>query len=68
MALYSGRILVRKGLESDFDAEKLMPGEWALSTDKKIVRICVLAGVVIRMATYEAFEEDMERVEEILRS
>lgn len=66
MALYSGRILVRRGDEINYDPEKLMPGEWALSTDKKIVRICVSPGEVIRMATYDAFEEDMEKIEEIL--
>lgn len=66
MALYSGRILVRRGDEINYDPEKLMPGEWALSTDKKIVRICVSPGEVIRMATYDAFEEDMKKIEEIL--
>lgn len=66
MAIYNGRILMRKGNEADFDAEKLMSGEWAVSLDKGIVRICLEAGKVIRMATYEAFEEDMKRVEEIL--
>ena len=57
---------MRKGLEADFDAEKLMSGEWALSTDKGIIRICLEAGKVIRMATYEAFEEDMKQIEAIL--
>lgn len=66
MALYSGRILVRRGDEINYDPEKLMPGEWALSTDKKIVRICVSPGETIRMATYDAFEEDMKKIEEIL--
>lgn len=66
MAIYNGRILMRKGLEADFDASKLMSGEWALSTDKGIIRICLEAGKVIRMATYEAFEKDMEQVEAIL--
>lgn len=66
MALYSGRILVRRGDEINYDPEKLMPGEWALSTDKKIVRICVSPGETIRMATYDAFEEDAEKIEEIL--
>lgn len=66
MAIYNGRILMRRGLEEDFDASKLMSGEWALSTDKGIVRICLEAGTVIRMATYEAFEEDMRQIEAIL--
>ena len=66
MALYSGRLLMRGGNEADFDPDKMMPREWAVSTDKKIVRICFAPGVCIRMATYEAFEEDMEKIEEIL--
>lgn len=66
MAIYNGRILMRKGNEADFDASKLMPGEWAVSLDAGIVRICIEAGRVIRMATYEAFEEDMKQIEAIL--
>lgn len=66
MAIYNGRILMRKGNEADFDASKLMSGEWAVSLDKGIVRICLEPGMVIRMATYEAFEEDMKQIEAIL--
>ena len=66
MAIYNGRILMRKGNEADFDPSKLMPGEWAVSLDAGIVRICLEAGKVIRMATYEAFEKDMKQIEEIL--
>lgn len=66
MALYSGRLLMRGGNESEFDPDKMMPREWAVSTDKGIVRICFKPGVCIRMATYEAFEEDMAKIEEIL--
>lgn len=68
MALYTGRMLVRRGNEADYDPDKLMPGEWALSTDKKIIRICVAPGIGIRMATYDAFEEDMAKIEEILEN
>lgn len=50
-------IQVRQGNEVDFDAEKMLPGEWAVSTDAKIVRMCFAQGVVARMATYEAFKE-----------
>ena len=60
MAIYNGRILMRKGNEADFDPEKMMSGEWSVSLDKGIVRICLQAGNCIRMATYETFEEDME--------
>lgn len=68
MALYTGRLLIRGGNEADFDADKMMPREWAVSTDKKIVRICIAPGTCIRMATYDAFEEDMAEIEEILRT
>ena len=68
MAIYNGRILVRRGSEANFDADKLMPGEWAVSTDKRIVRICISAGIALRMATYDAFEEDMKKIEQILNT
>lgn len=67
MALYTGRLLMRGGNESDFDPDKMMPREWAVSTDKKIVRICIAPGICIRMATYDAFEEDMAKIENILK-
>ena len=67
MALNSGRILMRGGSEAEFNPDKMMPREWAVSTDKKIVRICVEPGMCIRMATYDAFEEDMAKIENILK-
>lgn len=66
MAINSGRLLMRRGNEADFDADKLMPGEWGVSTDKRYVRMCFSPGVCVRMATYEAFEKDMEQIAEIL--
>ncbi len=56
----------RRGLEADFDPDKMLPGEWAVTTDKKYVHMCFSAGVVIRMATYEAFEADMGEIRNIL--
>lgn len=67
MALYTGRLLMRGGNEADFDPDKMMPREWAVSTDKKIVRICIAPGICIRIATYEAFEKDMAKIENILK-
>ena len=61
-------IQMRQGNEIDFDAEKMLPGEWAVSTDAKIVRICFAPGIVARMATYEAFEADMVKIEAILKN
>lgn len=66
MALNSGKILMRRGQEVNFDPNKMMPGEWAVSLDSKFVRMCFSPGVCIRMATYEAFEADMEQIREIL--
>lgn len=59
-------IQVRRGNEADFDAEKMLPGEWAVSLDTKYVRMCFSPGVCLRMATYEAFEADMAQIQAIL--
>lgn len=66
MALNTGKILMRRGQEVNFDPNKMMPGEWAVSLDSKFVRMCFSPGVCIRMATYEAFEADMEQIKAIL--
>lgn len=60
-------IQVRRGNEVDFDATKMLPGEWAVSLDTKYVRMCFAPGVCLRMATYEGFEEDMAKIEAILK-
>lgn len=59
-------IRMRRGNEADFDPEKMLPGEWAVSTDTKYVRMCFTPGIVLRMATYEAFESDMAEIRKIL--
>lgn len=59
-------IQMRKGLERDFDADQMTAGEWAVSTDTKYVRMCFAPGIVLRMATYEGFEVDMEEIRDIL--
>lgn len=59
-------IQTRRGLEADFDPSKMLPGEWAVSLDTKYVRMCFSPGVVMRMATYESFEEDMLQIQQIL--
>lgn len=56
----------RHGLERDFDADQMTAGEWAVSTDEKYVRMCFAPGIVLRMATYEAFEQDMVEIQTIL--
>lgn len=60
-------IRVRRGNEADFDVNKMLPGEWAVSLDTRYVRMCFAPGVCLRMATYESFESDMERIEEIFQ-
>lgn len=59
-------IRMRIGKEENFDASKMVAGEWAVSADKKYVRMCFAPGIVARMATYEAFENDMEQIKGIL--
>ena len=68
MAITNARILIRRGLEADFNPDGLQPGEWALSVDrgKEILRVCVSPGEFIRIATYESFEKDMAQIEAIL--
>ena len=66
MALNSGKILMRRGQEVNFDPNKMTPGEWAVSLDSKYVRMCFSPGVCVRMATYDAFEADMEQIRQIL--
>ena len=57
---------MRRGLEADFDPDKMKPGEWAVSTDKQYVRMCFSVGVCVRMATYDAFEADVAKIQDIL--
>lgn len=59
-------IQMRNGLEQDFDGDQMIAGEWAVSTDKKYVRMCFAPGIVVRMATYEGFEQDMLEIQTIL--
>ena len=59
-------IQVRRGNEADFDASKMLPGEWAVSLDTQYVRMCFAPGVVLRMATYEGFENEKAQIQAIL--
>lgn len=59
-------IQMRRGAEENFDPDQMTAGEWAVSTDSKKVWMCFQAGLVLRMATYEAFEEDMKIIQQIL--
>lgn len=57
---------MRRGNEQDFDPNQMTAGEWAVSLDSKKVWMCFAPGLVRRMATYEAFEEDMTEIQTIL--
>lgn len=59
-------IQVRRGKESELDISKAVPGEWLVSTDTRYVRMCFAPGIVLRMATYEAFEADMAEIQSIV--
>lgn len=59
-------IQMRRGAEENFDPDQMTAGEWAVSTDSKKVWMCFRPGFVLRMATYEAFEKDMEEIRVIL--
>lgn len=66
MALNTGKILMRRGQEVNFDPDKMSPGEWAVSLDTRYVRMCFAPGICVRMATYEAFEADLEEIQQII--
>lgn len=59
-------IQMRIGDEEDFDPYQMTAGEWAVSKDVKYVRMCFTPGLCLRMATYEAFEQDMHEIQLIL--
>lgn len=66
MAITNARMQMRRGNEADFDPDKMAPGEWAVSLDSKYVRMCFAPGICVRMATYDAFEADMAKIQAIL--
>ena len=59
-------IQMRHGAEELFDPDQMTTGEWAVSTDSRHVWMCFRPGLCLRMATYEAFERDMEEIRRIL--
>lgn len=54
-------IRVRRGLEADFDASKMLPGEWAVSTDTRHVRMCVAPGIVKEIASAEEVKDAISK-------
>lgn len=57
MAITSARMQMKRGEEAYFDPDKMLPGEWALSTDTRIVRICVAPGIVKEIASTEEVKD-----------
>lgn len=59
-------IQMRHGPKANFDPQKMLPGEWAVSidqeTENQIVWMCFRAGVVKRMGTYEDFKEQITEI------
>lgn len=59
-------IQMRRGLRKDFDPNKMLPGEWAVSIDattsNQIVWMCFAAGVCKRMGTYEDFQSMVNEI------
>ena len=64
-------IYVRRGLEKDFDPQKMKPGEWAVSIDsdrrKQKIWMCFAPGIVKRMGTYEDFEDQIQDATEEIK-
>ncbi|NBH99582.1 hypothetical protein D7Y41_32225 [Anaerotruncus sp. 1XD22-93] len=64
-------IQMRRGLKADFDPQKMLPGEWAVSIDSEtsnqIVWMCFRAGIVKRMGTYEDFKAQIEEATDDIR-
>ena len=59
-------IQMRCGMEADLQPDNLVTGEWAVAKDTRKVWMCFRPGLVLRMATYEAFEQDMVDIQTIL--
>lgn len=65
----------RRGKYSDFDPEKMVPGEWATvlsgdpnAGDGKSIYHCFSAGNVKRMATYEDMEDNINKATDDIRN
>lgn len=53
------RLQMRRGLESQFDASKMLPAEFAVTTDTKKAYLAFAAGDVKRLSTYEDMTQDL---------
>lgn len=63
-------IQMRRGLLADFDASKMLPGEFAVTIDESVenqkVFICFSAGTFKTLATREDFEQDLANIQQAI--
>lgn len=63
-------IQMRRGQLADFDANKMLPGEFAVTIDEAVenqkVFICFSAGTVKTLATREDFEQDLANIQQAI--
>lgn len=57
-------ITVRKGYESQFDINKMLPGEFAITTDTHKVYVCMAAGVSKELASVEELRNILDASDE----
>ena len=50
----------RRGQQIDFNPDKMLPGEWAVSLDQKYIYMCFSPGDVRRMSTYEEMVQNIQ--------
>ena len=51
---------MRRGQQIDFNPDKMLPGEWAVSLDRKNIYMCFSPGDVRRMSTYEEMVQNIQ--------
>ena len=63
------RLQMRRGLESQFDASKMLPAEFAVTTDTEKVHVAFSPGKTKQLMTVDdALEEVQEKADEILET
>lgn len=61
-------ITVRKGNESQFDINKMLPGEFAVTTDTHKIYVCMAAGVSKELASVEELQNILGASEEAFQA
>lgn len=64
-------IQMRRGQLKDFDANKILPGEFAVTIDEAVenqkVFMCFSAGTIKELATKEDFEADLKSIQQAIK-